>query len=1240
MVILGFMIEQFDFATVCHVILESTRRVSLSLKSLGFTPNVRHGLSELRHPVHLELQIVSRLVLNRIMLHFQRLLRCLLLLCLFGIAVEAVAQTSLESGTPPAGSAGSPGSAARPLKEGAGSKSEKEGTTEISADLVQVKNAHGESILVPRKVWNDVLSELEARMNLRPAEPQTSVTRVALEGSSDGETVTLKATLTIQLLVDGKWIKVPLKLNEGLLQDQSYAGAGEATSGGFDPTLGYLWWLKGKGQHVLTLTLNVPLRKEQPSRRLQLSLPQTAVSDLKLRVQMPRITAKVDEQNRARLVVTPTSDGATLIEMVLGLGAPGLDVRWQPQPELGSVETVLQAQTSISAVVDGRTLSLDATQKVVALQGSFNQVQVRLPPGAELLQVKGDHFKDFTIDPKDPSLVLVTFKETVSDTSTPVELKWKIRIELPQQLDRLMLQGFDVAKAKLQTGYLAVKVVGDFRLEVADDASHFAHRANLSSLEEAQPSFSSLDDVSSAYGFTRQPFQLALHLRPEKPLVTIKPRLFLSLTNDRMELFGEYDVQFYRGRIDEVKFAWPGWKEEGWKIDPVTSGNGVQDTALDDPSVVSVKLLSRDPAAALRPGDKSGPNSKVFTLSLHASRPITTGQANQEFSLPGIPDANVQPADFVLVLADNLDADLRPLSDTVPRLQAVPLANSVPLPKPLENLRRRDFRLDAPRPRFSLSTTVQKQRISTSADVEISLEGSEVKLIQRINYDVAYERLSQLLFLVPEAWGDRVQFAVSVEGKETPLVPIETGAAEGIRKQKRLVLDSPRIGRFDVIVTAKMTLAIPPGLASKNLEVPLVQTSDSEFASTRIRIHKPKRQRLTVIGDGWTPQTPQGGASVWVAVTKQSALILQCDQSDSSWRQGVAVPRRLVQAVFSPDGDVFCQVQYRFAGYIPVLRLTFPQGSKSPSARWMQVPKDHDISTQSTELTVSSTSRRDLMPARQDLQLIETPGVAGQFEFALPEIEADAEHLVTVTYQLPRQPRPGFGAYRHLDVPELRTDGTPTQTFWQIQLLDNQHLWTLPAGFIPEFDWQMQSWWWSRVPRQSSRSLRHWIGEPVEPKFESDLSSNGNRYVFSSLDASTSMSFRTLSSPMIVLIGASMALVFGFVLFNVPSLRHVLTFLWLGFLTTFTALWYSEPVLVLLQPVCLGLGLAVLAALAQRWRTKSRRVEPVVTLGTPSDILAAASSDQHASPPGTGKMIEPSESRPPAIVLPEAGVGI
>ena len=1088
----------------------------------------------------------------------------------------------------------------------------------VGSDVIPLKNANGEVVpLLRTPLLEEVLAELEARRHRLGQEPnQWSVAGISLTGTADGDQAVLQATLQIQLLVDAKWIRVPLRLTEATLQDQSYAGPGEATSGGIDPDQGYLWYLKGKGLHVLKLNLIVPLRKELPARRLQLTLPPTVVSELKLRVLAPRLTAKLDEQSRARLTLTPSTDGATMIEM-LGLG-PRLDVTWQPQPDLGTVETVLEARTAITATVDGRTALVEANQRLGALQGSFNQVQVRMPRGGELLKVESELYKEHAVDAKDPSLVLVTFKEPVS-SAAPVDLRWTVRVEIPAKSERVLLEGFEVAKAKIQTGHLALRLVGDYRIERIDNQNQFVQRDNLSTLEKALPPFPSREDVSSAYSILRQPFQLAFNLQPEKPHITVKPRLFLAVNADRMELFAEYDVQVYRWGIEEVKFAWPGWKDEGWKLDPIAPPNQVEETKLDDPAEIVVKLIERKVGPVVRANDRaSATEPKQFTLLLHASRPLPAGQAAQEFTLPGMPGANVMPADFVMVLADNLEADLRPVGETVSRLQTVSQSNLVSLPPNLIELRRRDFRLDAARAKFSLATTLQKQRVTTQTEVELRLEGTELHLQQRISYDVAYERLSQVLLLVPEKLEGRVTFSLATDGQTTnlvPITPIDTGAVEGTRKEKRLALEALRIGKFDVIIQGAMPVNAPMGVATSTMEVPLVQSSDTEFTTTRVRVLKPKRQRLTITGEGWTPQAPQNGASVWLATTKQSAINLQVEQSDGAWQQGVAVPRRLVQAVFSPAGDVYCQAQYQLAGQPTIVRVTFPPGSTPGRIRWGET-------------------------ALGETNILQGAGAPGQYQLTLPESEpADAEHVLTIAYQLARQSPLGTGAERRLAVPEIVSDGTQTQTFWQIQLPIDQHLWTMPAGLTPEFDWQRAGGWWSRVPRQSPEDLETWVtaGTPGAGS-STALPASGNRYLFSSLKGSSVMSFRTLSAPLIILIGASLALVFGFILVNVPATRHVLTFLWIGFLTTLVTLWYSEPVLVLLQPAGLGLVLALLASVAQRWFSKSR-VQPILTLASPSEQLVATSSREEVIPPGLHSD-EVTQSHPAAYPVTEAGIGM
>jgi hypothetical protein len=1086
-----------------------------------------------------------------------------------------------------------------------------------SPDVISLRNASGETVpLLRTPSVEEVLAGLKARALRQPQEPApSSIASVALEGSVDGDQATLQATLKIQILVDNQWIPVPLKLTEGILQDQSHAGPGEATPLGTDPEEGFLWWLKGKGLHELKLSLIVPLRKELPSRRLQLTLPHTVVSSLKLRVPQPRLTAKGDETGRARLTLKPTSDGATFIEMI-GLG-PRLDLSWQPQPDLGTVDTVLEARTAITATIDGRTMLLQANQRLGALQGTFNQVQVRMPRGSELLKVDGEYFKERLVDPKDPTQVTVILKDD-APAGSPIDLKWTVRVDIPSQTERILIEGFEVAKAKIQTGHLAIRLVGDYRLERIESQNQFVQRDNLSTLEKAVPAFPIREDVSSAYSILRQPFQLAFNLQPEKPHITVTPRLFLSLNADRMELFGEYDIQVYRGGIEEVHFAWPGWKDEGWKLDPVAPPNQVEETKRDDPSDIRVKLIERKVGFEAGSNDRTATTTpKQFTLMLHATRMLSADQPEQEFTLPGMPGTNMSPADFVLVLADNLDADLRPLEETATRLQSVSASTTVLPPKDLRELRRRYYRLDAARAKFAVSTTVQKQRISTQTDVEVSLDGSELHLQQRIAYDVAYERLSQAMLLVPDQLLSHATFSVSHEADPTrfvSLAPIPTGGGEkDARKQLRLPLVPQRIGKFEIQVQVTLPVTWPVGSATAALDIPLAQPDNVENSLTRVRVQKPKRQGLKVAAEGWTPQAPQNGASVWLAAARQSSISVQCEKSDGQGQKGIAVPRRLIQAAYSAGGEVYCQAKFYIAGQASVLRVTFPVGSEKIAVKWG-----------AEKLDAASYSR--------------VPGPTEQYQITLPETAAaENEHLLSVAYQLPKQSRLDTGDQRRLAAPEILSDGTPTQTFWQILLPLNQHLWTLPAGFTPEFDWQRKGGWWVRVPRHTPDELEHWVSGKPKPAV-SAMSMSANRYLFSSLEGSSEMTFYTLSAPLIVLIGSSLALLLGFVLVNVPSTRHVMTFLGLGFLTTVAALWYSEPVLVLLQPAGLGLLLALLASVAQRWFRKSR-LQPVLTMTHPSDILTATSSREQAIP--QAMLAEGSTlNQPPPLPVAEAGTNL
>ena len=67
------------------------------------------------------------------------------------------------------------------------------------------------------------------------------------QGRADDERAMLDVTVRVQLLADEKWIRVPLKLSEGILRGVEHDGPGDAQFEGIEREAGYRCWFRGKG---------------------------------------------------------------------------------------------------------------------------------------------------------------------------------------------------------------------------------------------------------------------------------------------------------------------------------------------------------------------------------------------------------------------------------------------------------------------------------------------------------------------------------------------------------------------------------------------------------------------------------------------------------------------------------------------------------------------------------------------------------------------------------------------------------------------------------------------------------------------------------------------------------------------------------------------------------------------------------------------------------------------------------
>jgi len=178
----------------------------------------------------------------------------------------------------------------------------------------------------------------------------------------------------------------------------------------------------------------------------------------------------------------------------------------------------------------------------------------------------------------------------------------------------------------------------------------------------------------------------------------------------------------------------------------------------------------------------------------------------------------------------------------------------------------------------------------------------------------------------------------------------------------------------------------------------------------------------------------------------------------------------------------------------------------------------------------------------------------------------------------------------------------------------DQHLLTAPRDYAPQFHWTRSFLFWSRVSNYSDDRVKAELNNAA-PRTENLRSSemrlteqaDGNVYSVSCFGPPQPLAFWTMSRSAVVGCGAGLALLLGFLLIRIPATRHVLTFFVIGFGMSLMALWFAEPVKVLLQPAILGAAMAVVAAVIDRVGRREQPT-PLMTQSSPSDFYASGSS--------------------------------
>lgn len=1072
----------------------------------------------------------------------------LLVSALVGSPWTGWAQSAASPPTAPSEKTAGPASTSKPLKGDPASPrpTAEPGATSstpllerLPTEIQYLKNDQGELVPVPRDASVEGYLEYlrQRRTTPTPTPPLVSFTSVELQGEVQGELAHLRAKVVLEMTGTGT-LPVTLGMGEAVIQQVRVQSAGRALYAGKDVERGYQWWLTGAGTYEFELQLVVALRRAPPRRRLVLSLPASPVTSARLQIPHSDIVPRIQPED-AVLQTMPVGTGTEVY--ATGFGAR-LDVSWQAVPATGSQTASLDAVTTLLVRGSGEGLYVEATQLVRALNGVFREVQVRLPDQAELLQVDGSEIAESRTDPERPSVVTLSL---TGPTAGPVTFRWRVRIP-PSERRRLVLEGFSVEGAKRQSGSIGLVEVDDARWTVVEAGEPHLERMNLAEFR----ALSNGVPVVRAYRFYAQPFRLPLSLEAVSAYYEVQPLYGIYAAEEELRLEGRYRVRTFRGQLEQLVLHWPGWRTEGWVLEgfqpqgSLVTGFSTNDAAGSEGRIV-VSLSDRakdsfEVRFSARRSRRSGEESRL-TLPL------------MEGSGPTLPQAQV-----VVVPAINVDVELNPRGETVLRRlgrDAAPASEDLGFER---GLRTEAYRLETEERQFSLRVTPQPQRVRVTSQVKVQLGSRRLEIRQKIDHLVEYVRMNDFAIVVPATIADRVLFHHA--GKELLPEWVESGRTG--EKVAWLMLPPQPPGTVSLELTWEQPL---PETWLGDRPVPLdIPLARSEFAPT-------EQTTLEVWQTGWF--TVSTDDPVWLlqhadpervrwqtaaAVSEFPLILSPTDEAEGAFQ----ISRAIVQVWLDRLGGQVYRFQARLTGGTPDLFVHLPAKSTPPKIWWDQQP-----------LAGS--------------QVVEIPHGSRQFSLRLAEpLDPSSEHLLTVDYELPTGHPLAGTAGVVLWAPRLPQAQWTGQVIWEVDLPMDQHLWGPPTAAAAMYHWERTGWYWQRVSYPRPEELLSWVRGSLSAPPELPTGPGARRYVFRQLGKVQELRFRTLSTPMALVLGAGFSLLVGFLSMRFDWLQALIIVLGAICGLALLSLWYLAELELLLQPMLLGAIFPVVIAAAEAWQQR------------------------------------------------------
>ncbi|MBU1043563.1 MAG: hypothetical protein KJ915_04095 [Candidatus Omnitrophica bacterium] len=325
----------------------------------------------------------------------------------------------------------------------------------------------------------------------------------------------------------------------------------------------------GKGSYSVGLQFTALVDQKSDRNLINLEVTQAAISTLQLVFE----GIDLDIQSSPAMSTQIKAKGKNT-EFTAYLGAAKqIEVSWFAKPTaLAKANLLFNSENNTLITISSGVINTRTFLNYKVIQGKLSQFNVSLPENMNLLTVKGENLKNWTLKKdKNKQILTVELTKEISDTYQLVLDAEEIKDKIEGNYSTSDIISLD---AERENGYYAFKVKDDYKLRSLQ--RNGVSQLNIGELpQQLKDAGDGEANISLAYRFLRDPKELMINIEKTIPEISARNNILLDVSEEIMKLLVMTDYQIEKAGVFNFNLELPGDMDvidvkglniENWKV--------------------------------------------------------------------------------------------------------------------------------------------------------------------------------------------------------------------------------------------------------------------------------------------------------------------------------------------------------------------------------------------------------------------------------------------------------------------------------------------------------------------------------------------------------------------------------------------------------------------------------------------------------------------------------------------------